>query len=103
VDALFGSLLYEKDRCSLKELGGGTVLDIGIYNVQFATFIFGFEERPLKILAAGHLNNDRVDESTSASLTYSGGRTATLVTHGRVRLPNEAIVVGTKGTIRVRN
>jgi len=100
VSAIFGTLLDQKDRCRLKEMGGGTILDIGIYNVQFATLIFG-TEKPEKIVAGGHLNSDGVDESTSATLVYKNGRTATLVTHGRVRLPNEAHVVGTKGTIKV--
>lgn len=77
------------------------MLDIGVYNVQFISLIFG-GERPLQILAAGHCNADGVDESSSATLVYSGGRTATMVSHGRVRLPNEAVVAGTKGMIKVK-
>jgi predicted dehydrogenase len=75
-------------------------LDIGIYCVQFASFVFG-GEKPTKILSGGHLNKYGVDESTSTTLTFSGGRTATLITHTRTTMPNEAYAVGTKGTIRV--
>merc|ERR1711997_1261137 len=32
---------------------------------------------------------------------YSGGRTATLITHSRVKLPCEAIIIGTKGTMKL--
>lgn len=83
----------------LKELGGGTVLDIGIYCVQFAEFVFG--ERPVKILSGGHMNANGVDESSSTTLVFSNGRTATLVTHSKVELPNEAVLYGTKQTLKV--
>jgi dihydrodiol dehydrogenase / D-xylose 1-dehydrogenase (NADP) len=86
-------------RMHQKELGGGTVLDLGIYTIQLAQLVFGGEE-PL-VVGAGHQGEDGCDESTSTSLIYSRGRTATLVTHSRVQLPNSAIIVGTKGTITV--
>ena len=53
--------------------------------------------------SAGHLVGEGCDrdESASISLTYTGGRTATLVTHSRVNLPNEAVIIGTKGTLKL--
>jgi dihydrodiol dehydrogenase / D-xylose 1-dehydrogenase (NADP) len=96
----FGVPISEVDRLKLKELGGGTALDIGLYCTQFTTLCFKGEE-PVKILAAGHLNDDKVDLSTSTTILYSGGRQATLVTHSQVELPCEAFVVGTKGTIKL--
>jgi len=95
----FGVLISEVDRLKLKELGGGTTLDIGVYCVQFAEFVFG--EKPLKVVTGGHMNVNGVDESTSTTLVFSNGRTATLITHSKVELPNEAIVFGTKKTIKV--
>jgi len=95
----FGVLISEVDRLKLKELGGGTILDIGVYCVQFAEFVFG--ERPIKVVGGGHMNVNGVDESTSTTLIFSNGRTATLITHSRVQLPNEAFVFGTKKTIKV--
>jgi len=53
------------------------------------------------VTAAGHLGVEGCDESASISLTYTGGRTATLVTHSRVNLPNEAVIIGTKGTLKL--
>jgi len=90
----------EVPRISKKELGGGTVLDLGIYCVQLASLVFG-GERPGQVLASGHLNQEGTDESTSTTLVYSGGRTATLITHSRVKLPCEAIIIGTKGTMKL--
>jgi len=47
------------------------------------------------------MNVNGVDESTSTTLVYEGGRTATLVTHSHVQMPNEALVFGTSGTLKV--
>lgn len=55
-----------------KSLGGGTILDIGVYCVQLASFVFG-GEKPIRILSGGHLNEDGIDESTSSTLLYSRG------------------------------
>ena len=85
---------------SRRELGGGTVLDLGVYTMQFQQFVFhGLEATDL--VAAGHLNESDVDESVSVIITYAGGRTAVLSTHSRVKLPNDAVIIGTKGTITV--
>ncbi|CAL8116955.1 unnamed protein product [Orchesella dallaii] len=96
----FGECISDVDRLRLKDLGGGTVLDLGVYCVQFAELVFG--ERPLKVISGGHMNVDGVDESSSSTLIFSNGRTATLLTHSRVDLPNEAVVYGTKKTVKVR-
>jgi hypothetical protein len=59
------------------------------------------DEKPEKIIAGGHLNADDVDISSSTTLQYSEGRTATLITHCAVNLPNNAYIIGTKGSIMV--
>nr|CAD7578544.1 unnamed protein product [Timema californicum] len=83
----------------LKELGGGSILDIGVYVLQLAVLVFG-PVIPEKILASGDLNKEGVDSSVAAILNYGAGKVATLSTHTRVTFPNEAFIVGTKGTIK---
>lgn len=84
---------------SAKELGGGTILDLGVYCLQFSQFVYkGL--KPEKVIASGHLNSHGTDSAASAILTYSGGIT-TFSTSAVVDLPNEAIVVGTKGILKV--
>ena len=78
------------------------MLDIGVYCVQLASFVFD-GKRPEKIVAVGNLNDDGVDDSSSSTLIYPGGNTATLVVHGSVRMENSAIIVGTRGTVKVGN
>lgn len=47
----------ESARVNKKELGGGTVLDLGVYSVFYSQLVMG-QERPEKIVATGHLNDD---------------------------------------------
>lgn len=89
-------------NCSAKELGGGTILDLGVYCLQFQQFIFR-GMKPTKVVATGHLNQCETDESTSAILTYEGGKTAVFTTSAVLQLPNQGIIVGTKGTLKVKS
>jgi len=84
----------------LKELGGGSILDLGIYCLQFACLVYN-NEMPESIKAAGILNENGVDMCMSATLTYKGNRTATIMTNALVELPNETYICGTKGMIKV--
>lgn len=84
----------------MRELNGGTTLDLGVYLLQLAQFVFG-PLPPQSVMAQGVLNENGVDTSTSISLKYKGGKLVTACTHARVKLPNEAFIVGTKGTIKV--
>ncbi|MCL9661130.1 Gfo/Idh/MocA family oxidoreductase [Paenibacillus hunanensis] len=81
------------------ELGGGALLDTGIYPVSFASMIFGAQ--PEKILSTAHMGETGVDEQFSIILGYSGGRTATLNGSIRILLPNEAYIHGTEGYIHI--
>ncbi|KAG8253982.1 trans-1,2-dihydrobenzene-1,2-diol dehydrogenase-like [Homalodisca vitripennis] len=98
VNTQFGAKI-EVDRIWKKELGGGTVLDLGIYTLQMATLVLG--NSPIKVVAAGHLNDEGVDEAMSCVLSYPGGATAVLSTHSKVLLPNTAYIVGTKGSFTI--
>lgn len=86
VIASFGEII-DVPRMHKKDLGGGTILDLGIYTIQVAQMVFGGEVPT--VVASGHMGEDGVDESTSTTLIYKNGRTATLVTHSRVKLNNE--------------
>lgn len=102
VNVSFGFNLTGKERVTSKELGGGVTLDIGVYTLQFQQFIYkGL--KPIKVAVNGHLNDAGTDETVGTVITYPGGKIATLLISGRVELPNEAVVNGTKGAIRVPN
>ncbi|MEH7883824.1 Gfo/Idh/MocA family oxidoreductase [Bacillus sp. JJ1609] len=80
-------------------LGGGALLDVGIYPVSFASMIFG--TNPEKILSSAHIGETGVDEQFSIIMSYPSGKTATLNGAFRVSLNNEAYIHGTEGSIRI--
>lgn len=49
--------LLEAGRVNQKELGGGTIIDLGVYTVYYSQLVMG-REKPEKIVATGHLNKD---------------------------------------------
>ncbi len=51
-------------------LGGGAVLDVGVYPISLASMIFG---EPAQILSAAHLGATGVDEQNAIMLRLSGG------------------------------
>lgn len=81
------------------ELGGGALLDAGIYPVSFASMIFG--ANPENIYSTASIGETGVDEQFSILLAYEGGRSATLNGAIRVDLPNEAYIHGTEGYIHI--
>ncbi|MBD2843887.1 Gfo/Idh/MocA family oxidoreductase [Paenibacillus sp. IB182496] len=84
-----------------KKLGGGALLDAGIYPVSFASMIFG--RQPDRISSTAHLGETGVDERFSALFEYDGGQTALLSGAVRLRLSNNAYVYGTEGFIHLPN
>ena len=70
------------------------------FSVQFAQFIFD-GEMPYKILAAGHLNDDGVDHTISATMLYKNQRTASFQISSQVENSCEASVYGLKGSMKL--
>lgn len=85
----------------MRDLGGGSILDIGVYCLQLAMLVFG-RSPPSQVRAAGTVSVPQgVDESCGVVLLYEGGRMANITIDARIKLPNEAIITGTKGSIKV--
>jgi predicted dehydrogenase len=81
-------------------LGGGALMDVGIYPVSLASMLFG---GPTRVAALANLGSTGVDEETAMLLGYGEGRLALLSTAVRLNTPQDATLVGTEGTIRVRS
>ena len=80
------------------ELGGGALLDLGIYPVSFFNRIFG---APKKITAEATLAYTGVDLMTSAIFKYDDGKQASLTTSMEIFGSVAATVAGTKGRIDI--
>ncbi len=87
-----------QDRLFALALGGGALLDLGVYVVSFAQMILG---APESVTAVGSLFPTGVDAEAALLLGYADGRSAVLTTSLRNALPGQARVFGTGGWIDV--
>ncbi|MGG3455047.1 Gfo/Idh/MocA family protein [Paenibacillus rhizolycopersici] len=81
------------------ELGGGALLDAGIYPISFASMVLG--PYPQSVQSTAHLGETGVDEHFSVLLTYGNGATASLNGAVRLAIGNDAYIHGTNGKIYV--
>ncbi|SEE91873.1 Gfo/Idh/MocA family protein [Ruania alba] len=87
------------DRMFALELGGGTLLDLGVYVVSFAQHFLG---APDSVQVTGSLLPETgVDAEAGILLGYDDGRSATLQTSFRLPLPGQARIYGTDGWIDI--
>ena len=83
-----------------KALGGGGLLDGGVYPLTFTRFVFG--EEPISVQASCLFDQDYdVDLRTSAVLEFSGGRFATIQMAMDGQGGQGAAIYGEKGFIQV--
>ena len=94
----FRTRVNPQGRLFDKVLGGGALLDVGIYPLSLASMIFGAAER---VAAMTHLGETGVDENSAMILGYPGGALAVLTTAIRTNTPQVAIINGTEGRITV--
>lgn len=83
-----------------KALGGGSVMDIGIYPIFLATLILG---EPTAIKTVSKLTTTGVDEYANVVLQYAKGQTAHILSTININTPIEAEIIGTKGRIKINN
>lgn len=81
-------------------LAGGTILDIGVYNVFIAMSVLG---RPDEIEAFMSPASTGVDEQCSVVFKYKNGAMAQLFSSFVAHLPTEADINASKGRLRLTN
>lgn len=86
------------DRLFNPALGGGTILDIGIYNIFMALSVLG---RPDEITACMTPSEQGIDRQCAVTFRYRDGAMAQLFSSFEANLPIEAEISGPKGRIRL--
>jgi predicted dehydrogenase len=79
-------------------LGGGSLLDLGVYPLNFIVRLLGI---PTKIDSTVKLSDEKIDEYLMCKLEFAGGEMATFLTTNSIAGENRAIVYGEKGRIEV--
>jgi predicted dehydrogenase len=87
-----------KHRLNDPALGGGALLDLGIYPVSFAWDVLG---EPTTVNAISSPTPTGVDRQTAILLGYAGGRQAVLHTALDTAGPTTASVIGTDGWVAI--
>jgi predicted dehydrogenase len=85
-------------RLFAPELGGGALLDLGIYPVSFASMVLG---APSRVVSMSDPAFTGVDAQTSMLFGYDSGAQAVLSCTLRAKSPTRADIVGTDARIEV--
>lgn len=88
------------DRLFDPTLGGGSLLDIGIYPVFLAQALLG---KPVEIQALITPHETGVDEQCVMIMKFRSGALAVLSSTFLADTPVEAVIAGTEGRIQMRN
>lgn len=104
ISALTANLCYpvsDIERLQKVDQGGGALLDIGVYPINFALMVFGKDIK--KIDSTVILTPQKVDLSESITFTYKDNRIAVLHSSMNTRSDRRGSIFGDKGYIEILN
>ena len=90
-----------KQRIQDPALGGGALLDLGVYGLTFASMVLG--EDVTDIQAQAFLNDKGMDIQDSICLKYRGGQMAVITCSATSFGPCKGIIYGANGHIEVQD
>ena len=94
----FQAVFNKKHRLFDKSLGGGSLLDIGIYPLYISLLLLGV---PVKIGANARMTDTGVDATCEMVLCYNDSVNAQLKSTIENDTPTQAVITGEKGTITI--
>lgn len=102
VNQIFGcfgcSFGYDPEsRFFMPELGGGSLLDLGVYPLMAVTGFLGY--KPVRVSPSAKLAPSGVDARMSLTLDYENGATAQIFSSCDAESRSELILFGTKGSV----
>ncbi len=96
----FNATFNPDSRLFNQNLGGGALLDVGIYPVFLSLLLFG---KPDHISATAHIGPTNVDESLGILFKYQEKQMAVLQASIITKTATEAVICGEKGIIRINS
>lgn len=85
-------------RLNALELGGGALLDLGIYPISFAWDMLG---EPLTIAASARLGDTGADTEVATIMSHASGALSTSLSASRAAGPNTAHIIGTEARVDI--
>lgn len=85
-------------RLNALELGGGALLDLGIYPLSFISDILG---APTSVHAVARLIETGADAEVATVMTHEGGAISTSLSSSRGAGANTAVILGTEARIEI--
>ncbi|HHX62047.1 MAG TPA: Gfo/Idh/MocA family oxidoreductase [Epulopiscium sp.] len=82
-----------------KALAGGSLMDVGIYPVSFASMIY--KAQPTNIKAIAHIGQTGIDEQTAMVFGYENGQMALLSCAITTQTPQNIYIIGENGHIHI--
>lgn len=89
------------DRHINNDLGGGAIMDVGVYIVSYLHQIL--EQHPEKVIGLAHVGESKVDLKNSFIMSYTNGILATCNAAVVTDIAQDCYIYGTKGQIVVKN
>ena len=99
-DFCYRAPLNAERRTFNPALGGGALLDVGVYPISLAHHLLG---APARIASLAHLGVTGVDEMAGVLFQYDDGALAVMSTAVRASTPQSLVISGTKGEIRAHD
>lgn len=99
--ANLGYPVYHRERLHDRALGGGALLDVGIYPLTFASLILG--DAVTEIRSSADLSDTGVDKSQHIILTYASGAQADIFSSVVGPTDRRGMIYGEKGYAEVGN
>jgi predicted dehydrogenase len=98
IQANFGYLATTdpNSRLMAKELGGGSLLDIGIYPVFISLLLLGI---PIETKSIAQLTATGIDQHCTMLMKFKNGATAALESSFLAKTSNKTVIYGSKGKI----
>lgn len=80
------------------QLGGGALLDLGVYPISLASMVLG---TPQTVAGEAHIGQTGIDEQGACVLGYEAGQLAVLSFSIGTNAPREAAICGTEGIVQI--
>ncbi|MCL2271697.1 MAG: Gfo/Idh/MocA family oxidoreductase [Treponema sp.] len=98
----FNAPFDPKGRLFDLDLGGGSLLDAGIYPLSMISMVFG-GEKPLDIKSHLYFGETGSDDQDAIILSYSGQKTGIASCATRTQMENDTWIYGSRGRIHIPN